>query len=95
MIEEPKPLTIKKNWKRPSKTQIKAFENIPTGFVTDALDGEGTLSIDIKPVGDGRDINCVVVGAAVTAGNNAADGFRSSGMAIIIIGSKLLTYWMR
>ena len=73
MIEEPKPLTIKKNWKRPSKKQLKAFENIPTGFVTDALDGEGTLSIDIKPVGDGRDINCVVVGAAVTAGNNAAD----------------------
>ena len=73
MIEEPKPLTIKKNWKRPSKKQLKAFENVPTGFVTDALDGEGTLSIDIKPVGDGRDINCVVVGAAVTAGNNAAD----------------------
>ena len=73
MIEEPKPLTIKKNWERPSKKQLKAFENIPTGFVTDALDGEGTLSIDIKPVGDGRDINCVVVGAAVTAGNNAAD----------------------
>ena len=41
--------------------------------VTDALDGNGTLSIDIKPVGDGRDINCVAVGAAVTAGNNAAD----------------------
>ncbi len=73
MIEEPKPLTIKKNWERPSKKQLKAFENIPTGFVTDALDGEGTLSIDIKPVGDGRDINCIVVGAAVTAGNNAAD----------------------
>ena len=66
-------LRLKKNWKRPSKKQLKAFENIPTGFVTDALDGEGTLSIDIKPVGDGRDINCVVVGAAVTAGNNAAD----------------------
>ena len=41
MIEEPKPLTIKKNWKRPSKKQLKAFENIPTGFVTDALNGEG------------------------------------------------------
>ena len=73
MIEEPKPLTIKKNWKRPSEEQLKAFQNMPSGFVTDALDGQGTLSIDIKPVGDGRDINCVVVGAAVTAGNNAAD----------------------
>ena len=73
MIEEPKPLTIKKNWKRPSKKQIKAFQNVPTGFVTDALDGEGALSIDVKPIGEGRDINCVVVGAAVTAGNNAAD----------------------
>tara|TARA_Y100001970_G_C13551284_1_gene516978 strand:- start:25 stop:291 length:267 start_codon:yes stop_codon:yes gene_type:complete len=39
----------------------------------DALDGEETLSIDIKPVGYGRDINCVAVGAAVTANNNAAD----------------------
>ena len=46
MIEEPKPLTIKKNWKRPSKEQLKVFQNIPTGFVTDALDGAGTLSID-------------------------------------------------
>ena len=73
MIEEPKPLTIKKKWKRPSEEQLKAFQNMPSGFVTDALDGQGTLSIDIKPVGDGRDINCVVVGAAVTAGNNAAD----------------------
>ena len=73
MIEEPKPLTIKKNWHRPSKEQIQAFKNMPSGFVTDALDGQGTLSINIKPVGDGRDINCVVVGAAVTAGNNAAD----------------------
>ena len=36
---------------------------MPTGFVTDALDGNGTLSIDIKPVGDGRDINCNAVGA--------------------------------
>jgi 4-hydroxy-4-methyl-2-oxoglutarate aldolase len=73
MIEEPKPLTIKKEWKRPSREQIKAFQNMPSGFVTDALDGQGALSINIKPVGDGRDINCVVVGAAVTAGNNAAD----------------------
>ena len=73
MIEEPKPLTIKKNWKRPSKEQIKAFKNMPSGFVTDALDGQGALSLDIKPIGDGRDLNCVVVGAAVTAGNNAAD----------------------
>ena len=55
------------------KKQIKAFQNVPTGFVTDALDGEGALSIDVKPIGEGRDINCVVVGAAVTAGNNAAD----------------------
>ena len=50
-----------------------AFKNMPTGFVQDALDGEGTLSIDIKSVVDGRDINCVVVGSAITAGNNAAD----------------------
>ena len=73
MIEEPKPLTIKKNWKRPAKEQIKAFNNMPSGFVTDALDGQGALSIDINPIGDGRDINYTLIGAAVTVGNNAED----------------------
>ena len=55
------------------KIQLKAFDNIPTGFVTDALDGAGTLLIDSKPIGDGRDINYTFIGAAVTVGNNAED----------------------
>ena len=57
MIEEQKATDHKKKLGKTLKKQLKAFENIPTGFVTDALDGEGTLSIDIniKPVvGDGR-----------------------------------------
>lgn len=60
MIEEPKPLTIKKNWKGPSEKQIKVFENMPTGFGTYETDRKEKLSIDIKPFGDRCDINYVV-----------------------------------
>jgi hypothetical protein len=38
------------------------------------LDGKEALSLKIKPVGY---VNYVVVGAAVTAGNNAADIMRT------------------
>ena len=47
---------------------------MPSGFVVDALDGKGALSLNIKPVGY---VNYVVVGAAVTTVNNAADIMRT------------------
>lgn len=73
MIEEPKLLTINKKMRRPTQKQIDAFQGVPTGFVVDALMGGGALSAGIKPVGDGRDIDCVAAGPALTAGNSAGD----------------------
>jgi len=73
MIEEPVKLTIKKPVRRPTQTQIAAFQGIATGFVVDAMDGVGALSSTIKPVGDGRDLHCVAAGPALTADNRPGD----------------------
>lgn len=52
MIEEPPLLTVaaRSNRNRPTAGQIAAFENTPTGFVVDAMDGVGALSHRIKPL---------------------------------------------
>ena len=73
MIEEPVKLTIKKPSRRPTKEQIAAFQNMPTGFVVDAMDGIGALAPVIKPVGDGRDYSCVAAGPALTVDTGPAD----------------------
>lgn len=66
MIEEPPLLTINNNLRRPTEAQIAAFQGVQTGFVVDALFGRGALSYDIGPVGEGRDIDCVAAGPALT-----------------------------
>jgi 4-hydroxy-4-methyl-2-oxoglutarate aldolase len=73
MIEEPTPLTVRKNFSRPTEDQIAAFQGIPTGFVADALGGGGALSSSIRPIGEGRDIKCIAAGPAITAANGPAD----------------------
>ena len=73
MIEAPPVLTIRKAMRRPSPTQIAAFQGVPTGFVVDALGGGGALSGTIRPLGDGRDLNCVAAGPALTADCGAGD----------------------
>ena len=73
MIEEPPVLTIHRPKNRPTIKQIAAFQGVPSGFVVDALFGGGALSMDIRPLGDGRDINCVAAGPALTADNGPAD----------------------
>jgi len=50
MIEDSTTLTIKKNFKRPSKSQVNAFKNFQTGNVVDAMNGRGSLSGNIKPL---------------------------------------------
>ena len=45
---------------------------MPTGFVADALCG-GVMSREIQPLGDGRDIDCVAAGPALTADCGPAD----------------------
>lgn len=44
MIETPALLTIRTSMRRPDETQIAAFQDVPTGFVVDALMGGGALS---------------------------------------------------
>ena len=73
MIEAPPTLTIKTTLRRPTKAQIAAFQNAPTGFVVDALFGGGALSSSIQPIGGGRDLRCVAAGPALTADCGAAD----------------------
>jgi len=73
MIEAPSTLTVKRNFKRPTDAQIAAFQNVPTGFVVDALYGDGALATQIGPIEGGRDIHCVAAGPALTATNGPAD----------------------
>ena len=50
MIGDPIMLTIRRNIQRPSKAQLKTFDGMPTGFVTDAYNGKGCLDFEIKPL---------------------------------------------
>jgi 4-hydroxy-4-methyl-2-oxoglutarate aldolase len=50
MIGDPVALTVRRNIERPSKTTLKAFAGMPTGFVTDAFNGKGCLDYTIKPL---------------------------------------------
>ena len=50
MIGDPVMLTIRRNIERPSKVLLKAFDGMPTGFVTDAYNGKGCLDFEIKPL---------------------------------------------
>ena len=49
MIEEPPVLTIagRSSRNRPTQAQIEAFADMPTGFVTDAMDGMGALDPEV------------------------------------------------
>lgn len=73
MIEEPPLITINSDMKRPSKSQIEAFQGIPTGFVADALYGAGALDCSIKPLGDSHDMEYRTAGPALTANCGPAD----------------------
>src|SRR5258708_9930325 len=50
MIGDPVALTVRRHFERPSKTIMKAFAGMPTGFVTDAFNGKGCLDYAIKPL---------------------------------------------
>ncbi len=71
MIEEPPTLVVKRPFRRPSALQIDAFQNVPTGFVVDALWGGGALSAEISPV-EGAPSH-QIAGPALTAGNRPGD----------------------
>ncbi len=73
MIEEPPLLTVKRPDRRPSAQQIAAFQNVPTSFVVDSLQGGHTLASNIRPIGESRDINCTAAGPALTVDNGPGD----------------------
>ena len=73
MIEEPAKLSIKRPSRRPTPAQIEAFRDTPTGFVVDAMDGIGSLSPSIRPLGEGRDLKCIAHGPALTVDAGPAD----------------------
>ena len=73
MIEEPPILTIAKDLRRPSAEQIAAFQDVPTGFVADALDGAGALSNTIRHIDGGVAVPASAVGPALTADCGPAD----------------------
>jgi 4-hydroxy-4-methyl-2-oxoglutarate aldolase len=50
MIGEPVALTIRRRFERPAAKLLRAFRGAPTGFVTDAHNGQGCLDYRIKPI---------------------------------------------
>ena len=90
MIENPPRLIIKRNISRPTKAQVAAFQNVPTSFVADALDGKGALSENIQPLGAGRDIKCVAAGPAITAYSGPADVLASFAALDLIEGGEMV-----
>lgn len=53
MIEEPPLLLLNANRARPTQHQLAALKGIPTGFLTDAMNGRGALDPDIRSLSPG------------------------------------------
>ncbi|MGI9434898.1 MAG: RraA family protein [Geminicoccaceae bacterium] len=50
MLGDPPVVTLKRQFERPSTAQIKALQNVPTGFVVDLMMGQGAVDRRIKPL---------------------------------------------
>ena len=77
MIKDSPVLTIQRNFQRPTKAQIQAFENVSTGFVVDSQDGNGALDYRIKPLLD--DSSSTFFGVAVTCQTGPSDNLAAHG----------------
>ena len=73
MIEEPTKLTIRAGFSRPTAAQVAAFQDVPTGFVCDAMNGVGGLETAIAPIGGGSILPSHAVGVALVADNGPAE----------------------
>ncbi len=73
MIEEPKPVSILRPVRRPNAEQVADFQNVPTGFVVDAMYGRGALAPDITPLGAGMSKDIQIAGPALTVDNRPSD----------------------
>ncbi len=85
MIESPPILTIRRNFPRPTAEQVEAFRGVPTGFVCDAMGGQGAMAAEIAAIGGGRDIDCHAVGTAVVADNGPSEILASLGALEIVV----------
>jgi 4-hydroxy-4-methyl-2-oxoglutarate aldolase len=81
MIENPPLLRIRRRFPKPAGADIAVFAGLPTGFVVDALGGNGALDGRVKPVGDARSF----AGVALTCDAGAADNLAAFG-ALSIAG---------
>ncbi len=73
MIEDPPLLTIRREIVRTPPEVLQGFENVPTSWIVDALEGRAALDAAIKPVLRAGGVPEHVVGSALTclcAGND-------------------------
>ena len=70
MIKDPPLLKIRKDFARPTSTELAAFANPQTGYVVDAMSGRGALDYRIKPLAP---LTATMVGVAITCHCGPAD----------------------
>lgn len=63
MIGDPVALTIRRNFPRPAPALVDRYRDTPSGFVTDAFNGRGSLHHSVKPIDPAMHFH----GTAVTA----------------------------
>lgn len=75
MIEEPPVVRIREDFPRPTAAQIAAFDAVPTGFVCDAMEGQGALASSIRHLASfgARALPDRAVGPALVAENGPAE----------------------
>jgi len=72
VIEEPPLLTMVQSRPRPSQAQIDTLARYPTGFVVDAMNGQGALASTIRPL-DRHALPVRLCGPVLTCDNGPAD----------------------
>lgn len=83
MLEEPRALTLRPGFTRPTDAQIAAFKGVPTGFVCDALGGQGALATAIRPIhGDHASLH--VAGPALVADNGPREVLATMGALHVV-----------
>jgi 4-hydroxy-4-methyl-2-oxoglutarate aldolase len=88
MIGDPVALTVRRRIERPAPSLVARFAGVPTGFVTDALNGAGALHHRVKPIDPAMAFSGVAVTAACPPMDNlavmAALDFVQAGDVIVV-----------
>lgn len=73
MINEPKLITIRRAFPRPTSDMVEAFQDVTTCWIGDAMGGRGAIDSGIRPlVGGTKRISGTAITAQVVANSNAA-----------------------